>query len=375
MEPNIMDLKDGAGYAVRTMTVPMKPGRGEMAALTRVLLRVVGVPDLGIPRIDKIEPSSVSLCDGQVDFQIWGENVWRTSLVHLGGRAVRGPGEAEEGLTDGAIRVLPDMRGVVASVDLSRLPLRQRPVAELTVWTPEGRDSAFVEFIGEVDDAGSCVTVGRRKDLPSPLIREIRPSQVSACGGMSTFNVLGSHLTSDALVYVDGVRASDVRQWPSGQGLTFAVDVSKISESGAQGAVVNVSTQGGDASYDLGFSDYRLRDGSCVGESGVLRPTITRIVPDTFNVCSSIASLTVEGGNLNAPIEARLGAMAAAEVEELEPKDGTLVRFEIDLEASRESLLGVATAPAQVRTQHGLAFADVSLVASETPCKTGGAKR
>ena len=375
-QPNIMDVKDGAGYAVRTVTVPMRPGRGDMAGLTTVLLNKAGVPDLGTPRIAKVQPKTVSLCDGQVDFQIRGENVWRASLVHLGGRAVHGPVDAEEGSSD-AIRVLPDMQGVVASVDLSRLALRQRTVGRLTVWTPEGRASAFVEFVGEVDNAGNCVTVGRRGS-PEPSIEEIRPSRVSACSGLSTFNVLGSHLTSDAVVYVGGIRASDVRQWPSGRGLSFAVDVSKISELDGQGTRVSVSTQGGDASHDLRFADYRLRDGSCVGESSVLRPTIAKVVPGTLNVCASNASLTVEGGNLNEPIEARLGSVVAAKVEELEPKDGTLVRFEIDLDASRESLLGVTTTPAQIRTQYGMAFADVSLVASEIPCESdevGGGKR
>jgi len=132
---------------MREVTVPMRRNSGDMDGLTKVLLNASRATALlGIPRIVGVEPSEISPCDGTVHFQIWGENIWRTSMVHLGGDFVDSR-STSSGNGSAAIKVLPDMRGIVASIDISNLPIRRGSKATLTVWTPDGHDTKQIPFV------------------------------------------------------------------------------------------------------------------------------------------------------------------------------------------------------------------------------------
>ena len=364
-----MDLSSET--VVRTIKVPMRTNAGDMDGLTTVLLKAAAVPVLGAPRIVRVEPNTVSPCDGRIDFQIWGDNVWRASMVHLGGRAIDREQRADNGSMTTAIKVLPDMRGIVASVDISEIPIRRGAGGTLTVWTPDGRDSVAIPFYDELKKDDTCRL--REQAVPrvkpgAPSISVLRPGWVSACTGTIKFLLLGANLTADSQINVRGVAATGVAVLPSKRGLSFGLNVADIPTLEKETATVTVSTVGGDTSASLTFLDRRKTDGSCVTAHALQIPSIVRIVPNRISVCAPKVSLTVQGVNLDAPVEARLGGVAASAVEELAPVNGTLARFEVDLAASRNDFVGMAKATAEIRTAHGLASIDITLEGELTDC-------
>ena len=356
----------------RTVKVPMRHNAGDMDGLTTVLLKAAAVPVLGAPRIARVEPNMVSPCDGQIDFQIWGDNVWRASVVHLGGRAIDREQKVGDGSMTTAIKVLPDMRGIVASVDISQIPIRRDAEGTLTVWTPDGRDTTAISFYDELQKDNTCKkkAQARPQAKPSaPSISALRPGRISACAGMAKFQLLGVNLTANSQINVGGVVATEVAVLPSKRGLSFNLKVSDIVAIENQTATVSVSTGGGDASATLDFSDHRKTDNTCIAAQEFAQPTITGIVPNRISVCASKVSLTAKGTNLRAPVEAGLGGVIASAVEELPPMDGTLARFEVDLAKSRNDFMGLSNTTAGIRTAHGLASISVALAGKPLDCK------
>ncbi len=77
--------------------------------------------------ISGVWPNTVSACTGEITFLIEGRNVWRSTAVYVGGVKARD------------ITVLPDMKGIAATVDVGQLfsgwfskfePLRAHPKAK-----------------------------------------------------------------------------------------------------------------------------------------------------------------------------------------------------------------------------------------------------
>lgn len=356
----------------RTVKVPMRHNAGDMDGLTTMLLKAASMPVLGAPRIVRIEPSVVSPCDGRIDFQIWGDNVWRTSMVHLGGRTIDKEQNFDDSSTTTTIKVLPDMRGIVASVDMSKIPIRRGPGGTLTVWTPDGRDTVEISFYDELEKDNTCRTkalAAPRVEPGAPSISVLRPGRVSACAGTVKFQLLGGNLTTNPQINVGGIAATGVSVLPSKNGLSFDLNVADIPAIENKIATVSVSTEGGDTLATLAFFDRRKTDGSCVTAQTLSKPIITGIVPDQISVCTTKVLLTAQGANLGAPVEARFGGIMASTVEELPPMNGTLARFEVDLKASRNDFVGMVDATAEIRTPHGLAFINVVLMGKPSDCE------
>ena len=198
----------------RTVEVPMHLNAGDMEGLTTLLLKASNLPRLGAPRITRVEPSTVSACAGIIDFQIWGDNIWRTSMIHLGGRAVNTNHlvTASDGATTeiSSIRVLPDMRGVVASVDISKIPNRRGHGSVLTVWTPDGRDATPITVSNALQSDGKCTRADA--DIPPPTkrpsIKNITPAQVSVCAPKVSMIVEGANLGEPLEASFGGVATS-----------------------------------------------------------------------------------------------------------------------------------------------------------------------
>ena len=353
---------------VRDVTVPMRRNSGDMAGLTTLLLKASQATALlGIPRIVEVEPSEISPCDKTVHFQIWGDNVWRASMVHLGGhllenRATEDPSAAT------TIKVLPDMRGIVIDVDISKLPIRRGKEATLTVWTPDGRDTEQISFVERL--TGTNCLPHEETDLESnsgvPAITELVPYRVSACASNVEFTIYGENLTEGSMINVGGVAASGVNVLPSKKGLNFNVDINTISKSYDQSTVVTLSTANGDDRTRLYFADVRDDTNKC--EKPSRNPVIESITPEKFNYCQPTISLTVKGRNLGNPVEARLNGVDAKSLNELEPKDGTLARINVDLVPARPFLKNVEKAKVEFRTEHGLASTDLTIVGSKSDC-------
>lgn len=142
---------------VRTMKVPMRNNFSDMEGLNTLLRKAANQPVLDAPRIAYIEPNEVSPCDGVIDFQIWGDNVWRTNMVYIGGKLIDGQISNGDGNTISAIRLLPDMHGIVVTLKVSDLPMRRGDGVELAVWTPDGHDTKKVKFRKQLQKDGKCL--------------------------------------------------------------------------------------------------------------------------------------------------------------------------------------------------------------------------
>ena len=354
---------------VREMTVPMQRSSGDMAGLTTLLLKAArATAMLGVPRILGVEPSTVSPCDGTVHFQIWGENVWRASMVHIGGSVVDRQTQGSNGAATAAIRVLPDMRGIVASVDISSLPIRRGRETTLTLWTPDGRDTKQIFFMEQLTNNQCQRPNGTGHVLPfgEPNITALMPERVSACAGELEFTVYGRHLTQGSTVNVGGIAASSVKELPSKKGLSFKVDIKKVPEYYGNSTLITLSGVNGDDWVPLYFSDVRTDGDSC--EEPSRHPRIESITPDKISYCQPTASLTLKGRNLGSPLEVRLSGIDGKNVTELEPNDGTLARFEVDLSTARIALKDVESADVEFRTKYGHASATVGIIGSKDNC-------
>ena len=355
---------------VRTIKVPMRPKAGDMDGLTTMLLKEADVPVLEAPQIVSVEPIVISPCDGRVDFQIWGDNVWRTSMVHFGGRAIDREQMADDGSVATAIKVLPDMRGIVASVDISQVPIRRGDSGTLTIWTPDGRDTFEIRFYDKLKN-NTCAkerTDKPRKKPKPPSNLKLRPARVSKCAGIVRFQLMGSNLTANSKINAGGIIGTNVAVLPSKNGLSFDLDVSQIKVIEKQKTLVSVSTEGGDASTVLAFSDHRKSNNECESTQEMKKPTISKIVPAQISICASKVMLTAEGMNMHAPFEASLGGVPAAMLEELPPKKGTLVRFKVDISKFRQNFVGLETTTADIRTAVGLASIDITLKGKPDDC-------
>ena len=359
----------------RTVNVPMRLNAVDMEGLTMLLLREAELPRLDAPRVEKVEPSKINTCEGEIDLLITGHNVWRASMVHIGGQAIDNEGNPENATT--AIRILPDMSGIIAKVTFSKLPNQYDADSILTVWTPNGRDSWPIRISETLETNRSekdCNTINFATSIKpkDPKIQELRPAQVSMCSGMVNFQLLGNNLTRNPKINIGGALAEDVTPLPSNKGVSFKLDISKIPVLGDQPAMVSLLTEGGEDLEELRFFDVRKigfgQNNECVMLAEKIRPTIKKITPDSVNVCREKVSFRVHGSNLGNATDARLGGVEGSIPVELSPHDGTLLRFEFDFNKYRRAFSELMQISAEVRTQHGLATYEVSLIGNADKC-------
>lgn len=372
--PNWRD-RNGAGRTLdivqqrtleRTLKVSMRNNFSDMEGLTTMLLRASHQPVLDAPRIAQVEPRKVSPCDGDIDFQIWGDNIWRANMVILGGKLLDGHYSNGTGSATNAIRLLPDMHGIVASLNVRDIPLRRgsgkKHEVNLDVWTPDGHDFTMIEFDEEqLQKDGTCSpkNAGAPKKADAPKITAIRPATVSACDGKLSFQIMGENLTADSVITVGGIAVTPVKALPSKAGLTFDLDPGKIRKIGAaHEAIVRLSNAGGDASANLTYSALKNKDGKCIDVSA---PNIVSVIPNKLSLCGGEISITVTGSNLFTPQEATLGTVKATSVQELSPNDGTVVNLTVDMKTSSAAFKGLADATISVRTKNGIAKTNVML--------------
>lgn len=251
---------------LRTVKVPMRHNSGDMSGLTSLLKKEAKQPSLDVPIIDGVTPNEVSACDGDIDFQIWGENVWRASQVHLGGRVINRDGTSAGEGTASAISVLPDMSGIVARVNISQLPQRRGDEATLTVWTSDGRDSKSIRFSDQLAADGSkCVKKGgvAKPEPKAPEITEVLPSKVFACAETVTFTVKGKAFGTKPLIVVGGAKATNIQPLPSKEGLTFDVKASDIASIDGKETKLTLTNEKTSAIKELAFLSDRQADGTC----------------------------------------------------------------------------------------------------------------
>lgn len=344
----------------RTLKVPMRNNFSDMEGLTNMLLKAANHPVLDAPHIIHVEPNKVSPCDEDIDFQIWGDNIWRANMVILGGKLLDGQYNNGTRAATNAIRLLPDMHGIVASLKIKNIPLRrgsgEKHEVNLTVWTPDGHDFTTIEFNDDqLQKDGTCLpnkTDGAKK-TEAPKISKIWPATVSACDGKLTFQIIGENLTADSVIAVGGVAATPVTVLPSKAGVSFDLDPGNIHKiNAAHDAVVRLSNAGGDVSTKLTYSALKQSDGKCMA---VKAPSIVSIIPNKLSLCDSEVNLKVTGNNLSNPLEATLGTVKAKSVQELPPNDGTVVNMIVDMKTSSAAFKGLTDATVSVRTKYGIA--------------------
>ena len=360
----------------RTVNVPMRLNAVDMEGLTMLLSREAELPRLDAPRIEKVEPSKINTCEGEIDLLITGHNVWRASMVHIGGQSIDNEGNLESATT--AIRILPDMSGIVAKVTFSQLPNKYDADSILTVWTPNGQDDWPIRISEtlETNNSGKdCNTINFDSPTESKKdtkILKLRPAKVSMCSGTVNFQLLGDNLTRKSKIFVGGALAEDVTPLPGDKGVSFKLDISKIPALGDEPAMVSLLSEVGEDSIELKFFDVRKigsdQNNECVMLAEKFRPSIKKITPESVNLCREKVSFRVHGSNLDNAIDARLGGVEGSMPVELSPHDGTLLRFEFDFNKYRRAFSELTQTSAEVRTQHGLATYKVSLIGNTDKC-------
>jgi hypothetical protein len=197
----------------RYLRVEMRHNAGDMDGLTALLLRRVTGQQVDGPRIRRVEPDTVGACSGQVTFAIEGEGIWRATAVHVGGRAV----DASN------IRVLPDMHGIAATVDVDKIPVVAGQRVAIRVWTHNGSDGSAVTLRDVRKADGTC---GPATPPPAgqPTITQVIPDTISICDPGFTLTVRGRELREVKAVALGTIQAIATEVEPK-DGSTITVKV------------------------------------------------------------------------------------------------------------------------------------------------------
>lgn len=186
--------KSGAGIALTALdpkgaafVVPIRHTSADMDGLTQMLLNAEHADEIGgsnslhLPsaRISDVQPKTVADCAGETTFLIKGAFLWRAPAAFL------------EGVAASSINVMPDMQGVMATFDISRIQPGLK-TANLVIPTPDGSATWSVPIHGKRSDAGSCGAPAADDGLPS--ISTVVPNHISACDGKAHLVVSGRHL-------------------------------------------------------------------------------------------------------------------------------------------------------------------------------------
>ena len=186
-----MDLnKDGGERRSlsRKMHVDLAPNSSDMASLTNLLVQKKSLLATSLyPSITKISPQAISACAKNVTLRIEGDNIWRSERVIVGGQEFK----------DSAVRVTPDMNGVLVDVDPRKLPQSKvmTPGDSITVrvMNQDGEAEAPI-FVRHTNNKGECKFPPPAKPDQKPKISKITPPSITTCDPDPAFVVSGANL-------------------------------------------------------------------------------------------------------------------------------------------------------------------------------------
>lgn len=180
-------FRDKSAVQSKKFLVPLRHTIGDMDGLSNLLAGGARAGLREAAEISTVVPSAVSVCAGKVTFLIEGANVWRGTEVYL------------LGLRNETTWVLPDMAGIAATFDFSKLPRRpsQFEEAKLIVWTRNGKAEKTITLTGAKgtdrcgEEAFGPVSQPGKDD---PQIVSVIPPRVYACDAGQEFVIVGKNL-------------------------------------------------------------------------------------------------------------------------------------------------------------------------------------
>jgi hypothetical protein len=204
--PLRLEDEAGEGYYREHFDVVLPRNAADFDGLTNLLMSLTVGHVAQRAEVTHIEPFNVSACARTVDFVIRGANIWRSTEVRLAGYP------AEQ------VRVLPDMDGVSATVDLNAVfaatnetasAIGLRREVPLSVVTRNGMDVQTINVVGSrvpgtvAEDGGEtgarCVGASQiattRSDRTIAL-GDVAPDRVTVGAENSAFVVTVSCTTS-----------------------------------------------------------------------------------------------------------------------------------------------------------------------------------
>ncbi len=203
----------------RVVTVPMEHNAADLDGLTSLILETTTGERVAYPTILSIEPPEVSACADNIELQVRGENIWRASLVHIGGLAIK----------DASIEVLPDMRGVLVSVPTKDIPKIDNGQNLVTVWTKDGPASFPISFDNKRKADGTCEARTAPAPQPKgPVITSVAPSAISVCDTDAVFTVVGKNLQNIGSAVLGTMTASSVSEVGPRNGTVLEIKVNGI---------------------------------------------------------------------------------------------------------------------------------------------------
>ena len=335
-----VDTED-KGLLLRNVRVPMRHNGADMESLTTVILRSLGQRQIELVNIDGIEPRAVSACDGTVQFQIWGENIWRANSVNVGGKMV----------TPDSIRLLPDMRGIQVGVDLSKLNLVNRKQINVTVWTPNGRDDHDISLL-DARQGKLCSTAPIATTIGGPVINGVTPGQISICDTTPVLTISGENLANVEAIILGGLESKLGPQGfvatSNGKLVQAPFEIAKGSTrfKGLNRVPLVVRTVKGAAVAHIALvavqcSGQTSGQGSNPTEAPEkTEPKISQISPDTISRCASDPKFAVVGENLgNAKYAYFVDAIGT--ITKPKPNDGKALDIAFTVKDGATKLLNV----------------------------------
>jgi len=222
--PEWRSAKNGAtvtGAALkRIVRIPMEHNGADLDGLTTLLLaKSTGEQRVAYPNILSIEPRVVSACADTIKFQVRGENIWRASLVHVGGLAIK----------DANIEVLPDMRGVLVSVPTKDIPKIIDGANIVTIWTKDGPASFPITFEDKRKSDGKCETrTTPPPESTGPKMTAVAPDAISVCDTDAVFTVVGKNLDGAKSAVFGSMAANSVAEVGPQDGTVVQIVVNGI---------------------------------------------------------------------------------------------------------------------------------------------------
>lgn len=203
----------------RIVRIPMAHNGADLDGLTTLLLEKSTGERVAYPTILSIEPRVISACADTIKFQVRGENIWRTSLVHLGGLAIK----------DANIEVLPDMRGVLVSIPAKDIPKIIDGQNVVTIWTKDGPASFPIYFEDKRKPDGKC----EARNMPTPesikpKIFSVAPDAISVCDSDAVITVVGKYLDGASSAVLGTMVATSIAEVGPSDGTVVQIRVNGI---------------------------------------------------------------------------------------------------------------------------------------------------
>ena len=215
------------GENSKAIPVKMQQNSADMNALTDLIVQngAVGLSNRR-PIIRNVAPFQLSACDTGVTLEIRGRNIWRADQITLGGKlfgadaaiAAAGEGAGNTAAAGAIIRVMPDMQGILATVNMKQVPVVDGQIVRLSVVTKDGQDTAFIPLKDIRGKDGNCSAPTSAPAKPTgPTIASVAPNTVSICDITPQFSVTGANLGDVRKATLGTVESSKVELTKSGK--------------------------------------------------------------------------------------------------------------------------------------------------------------